>query len=586
MTNHRKASTIAFLALALSAVGPISLPQSAHAKTCGGLKEKACPKILPGPQCKKGLKVVDKICLPDGKPDKPGKLKCGGLKEKACPKILPGPQCKKGLKVVGEICLPNGKPDKPGKPKCGGLKQKACPKIWPGPQCKPGLKVVRGICLPAGRPDKPERPKCGGLKQPACPPSLPGPECRNGLVNVIGICIRKRESGDPEALKCGGFMRPGCPKKVRVPACDAGLRLNPLNKLCVKASEPSSVVATAKRCLEDFKPMGMAMLKYRACQVGLGKLEALKRAIKAKKLEDIRGIVEAARCKGELDNMISVLRAEGFRAFSMGVSGEGSAGFGLSSEFYVAMNLDLSDATTYQQVGGSLGVSAGIGLNGVVSAFYNKADDLSGGGKSFSAGGKFLLGGSAAVGLSSGKSPRCESFSAAGGKGVGANFGSIALTHTHKLFRFPKIDTSPGCKDVRIVGKNKTGKKIKVVDIDFYDYQKNGWRSKNTWNKKLENGETFDRKYRLQKVGGDATKVKIQYKVHEGGWKWSRMLSSSSSKRTCRDGMVFNIDIGGPRNQSCGGSGQRACPKEMPGPECKPGLKKTRMGMYYMCVPN
>ncbi len=499
--NYRNPSAIAALTLVLGASAPVLLSEPVQARNCGGLNQRACAKILPGPPCRRGLKEIRGFCLPKPSIVRPGLRKCGGLRQRACPKIYPGPQCNRGLVNIRGFCLPGAKPDKPDPRRCGGLRQRACPKILPGPQCRPGLVNIRGICLPGARPDKPQARRCGGFKQ------LP------------------------------------CPKRVRVPACNPGLVINPLTMRCARLSGGSSVANIAKRCVRDFKPMGKAMLAYGLCQKGLGNLNALKRAIKARNANDVRKIIAAARCKAEFEQMVRVIKQKGFRSFSFGVSGELSAGVGVSSEFFVAMNLDMTDATLYQQVGGSLGAQGGIGLNGVVSAFYNRANKLSGGGKSYAMGGKFLGGGGAAVGLSKGRSPRCESFSASAGPGMGANFGSLALTHTHKLFRLPKPDFSPGCKDVKILARNRTGRKIKVVDIDFYDYKQNRWRSKLTRNKNVRAGEDFKRTYKLQKVLGDATKLKVQYRVHRGGLRWSEVKEGVSPKTVCRRGMQFTLNL-------------------------------------------
>ena len=42
---------------------------------------------------------------------------------------------------------------------------------------------------------------------------------------------------------------------------------------------------------------------------------------------------------------------------------------------------------------------------------------------------------------------------------------------------------------------------------------------------------------------GDATKVKVQYRVHQGGLKWSKVKSGMTARRTCRDGMTFALDL-------------------------------------------
>ncbi len=308
----------------------------------------------------------------------------------------------------------------------------------------------------------------------------------------------------------------------------------------------NTVAQIGKNCYRDFKPMGSAMLKYGACQAGLRNFNALKKALKARRAEDAKSIFEAAACKSQLTNLINTVRKKGFKSISLGVSGEVSAIIGGSGEAFVATNLDLSDPTFYGTVGAGVGTQAGFGGNGVVTAYYGRADKLSGKGKSFSVSLKALGGAGGAVGLSSGSNPRCESFSASAGAGAEVNAGSVSATRTFKLVGLPSPDFTPGCKGVTVRARNRTGKEIKIIDVDFYDYQNKRWRSKIIRNQKISDGKTWTKKLRLQKVGGDKTKVRVQYRVKTGGGlfkKWSKVVSRETGAKVCKAGATFSTDL-------------------------------------------
>lgn len=310
-----------------------------------------------------------------------------------------------------------------------------------------------------------------------------------------------------------------------------------------------TVTQIGKRCYEDFKPMGRAMLKYGACQAGLRNFNMVKTAISKRDENAAIELINAATCQNEFKNMVSVLNSKGFRSISLGVSGDVAVIIGASGEASIASNIDLSKPTFYGTVGAGLGTQAGVGLNGVVSAYYAKADQLSGKGKSFSVSLKAMGGAGGAVGLSSGSSPSCESFSASAGAGAAVNAGSISSTHTFKLPKLDfihKPDFSASCKDVSVSVKNKTGYDIKIVDIDFYDYVNNRWRSKFTKNTKVKKGRKWSKKLRLQKVGGDKTRVKFQYRVKNKGGvfnKWSKVVSRETSAKKCKAGIKFSKDL-------------------------------------------
>jgi len=299
-------------------------------------------------------------------------------------------------------------------------------------------------------------------------------------------------------------------------------------------------------CYQQYKPMASAMLKYGACQAGLRNFNTLKKALKVKNIDNAKDIFNAAACRNEFNNLLTSVRHQGFKSISLGISGELAAIIGGSGEAFMATNLNLSKSTFYGSLGAGVGTQVGGSLNGVVSAYLSHADQLSGKGKSFSVSLKAAGGAGGAVGLSSGSSPRCESFSATAGAGVAVNAGSVSTTRTFKLIRIPKPDFTPSCKDVAVKAVNRTGAEIKIVDVDFYDFENKRWRSKVIKNKVIAKGKSWSKKLRLQKVGGDKTKVKIQYRVKTGRGifkKWSKVKSRVSPVRTCQRGTKFSTKL-------------------------------------------
>lgn len=307
-----------------------------------------------------------------------------------------------------------------------------------------------------------------------------------------------------------------------------------------------TVAEIGRNCYQDFQPMGKAMLNYLGCQAGLGNINALHKTLLAKRAEDAKDILAAKACYNEFTNLVDTVRRKGFKSLSLGVSGELAAIIGGSGEAFIASNLDLSSPTIYGSLGAGVGTQAGGSLNGVVSVYYDRADKLSGGGKSFAVSLKALGGAGGAVGLSSGSSPRCESFSASAGGGAEVNAGSVSLTKTFKLVRIPKPDFTAACKDVSVRAVNRSGKEIKIIDVDFYDYVNKRWRSKVVKNQKVAKGKTWSKKLRLQKVGGDKTRLKIQYRVKTGGGlfnKWSGVVNRETGAQTCQSGTTFTAEL-------------------------------------------
>lgn len=502
-------------------------------KPCGGNKQKACPELLPGPSCKSGTTAHKGYCYA-----------CGGENQLACAALQNGPSCKNGLMQIDGWCK-----------SCGGNKQKACPAHWPGPRCKPGNGEHDGNCFACGgagqvtcdkrqeaecrpglNPDRGFCQACGGLNQATCSPPR---GCAKGLQPYNGRCEKP--------LICGQPKLPACSASSGRAPCIEGYAPDPLTKSCelaIVSDVKRTAIDTAKRCYEEFKPMIQPMVKLYLCQKGLENFNALKKFITAKQEGDALEIVKAAACVNEMDALKSTMKSRGFQTFSLGVAGNVNAGVvGGSGEYFVATDLDLKQPTLYASVGGSLLTpGAEASLNGVVTAYYGRVNELSGGGMSFSVSAKVIGGAGAAVGLSNDENPRCTSFSASAGEGVALDVGTMSATQTVKLVRIPRPDFTEGCKDVHIAATNSTGKAIKIIDVDFYDYEQNLWRSKVTKNTEVAPGRMWQWTTKLQKVGGDQTRLRIQYRKRNGNG-WSKVYDHETPEIRCQKGTEITTSI-------------------------------------------
>ena len=106
-------------------------------------------------------------------------------------------------------------------------------------------------------------------------------------------------------------------------------------------------------------------------------------------------------------------------------------------------------------------------------------------------------------------------------------------------------EASEHCKRVYIEAINKTGKTVKVVDIDYYDYGSKKWRSEPTTNRILRNGESWSWRKRLERVNGEKTVVRIEYRTKTGKKiiRWSKKKRANSTKQVCNHGDAFKITL-------------------------------------------
>jgi hypothetical protein len=110
--------------------------------------------------------------------------------------------------------------------------------------------------------------------------------------------------------------------------------------------------------------------------------------------------------------------------------------------------------------------------------------------------------------------------------------------------------TSEHCSKVYIKVTNNTGDKVKVIDLDYFDYglgKKGRWRSEPTKNEVIGKGQVYQTTRRLENVKAEYTKIRIKYRkpkkfgVGTFGAKVHR--SKNSKKLMCTNGKKFIFNL-------------------------------------------
>ena len=103
------------------------------------------------------------------------------------------------------------------------------------------------------------------------------------------------------------------------------------------------------------------------------------------------------------------------------------------------------------------------------------------------------------------------------------------------------------CKDVRMAVFNDHPVEIKVLRIEYKDYDKDGkWRTENVTNRKIATTKHYTFIRNLEYVKNDDTKIKVVYKENLGGTRWSSERTVSGAKHACSTGEYNRIHLPGP----------------------------------------
>ena len=103
------------------------------------------------------------------------------------------------------------------------------------------------------------------------------------------------------------------------------------------------------------------------------------------------------------------------------------------------------------------------------------------------------------------------------------------------------------CKDVRMAVFNDHPVEVKVIKIEYKDYDKDGkWRTENVTNRKIATTKHYTFIRNLEYVKNDDTKIKVVYKENLGGSRWSSDKTVSGAKHKCTTGEYNRIHLPGP----------------------------------------
>jgi len=228
-----------------------------------------------------------------------------------------------------------------------------------------------------------------------------------------------------------------------------------------------------------------------------------------------------------------------FNAVSVGVGGGGMIVWVLSGDAGIVIDLTRKwHVRMYHSGETAFGIGANVGADLIVGL---GRDELARGkykNIAVVAAGKYIAGGGLAVVFDYGDPFTLDLFdgvAVSGGAGAGAEIGTIHKSSS----RIWGI----GCKDVEIVATNKAGADVRVIDFDYYDYERKKWRSKATKNATVKPNESWRKTHRLKAVGIDETKVRVDYKVRGSNGKWGGKKHVDSAKIVCENGSTFSVEL-------------------------------------------
>ena len=103
------------------------------------------------------------------------------------------------------------------------------------------------------------------------------------------------------------------------------------------------------------------------------------------------------------------------------------------------------------------------------------------------------------------------------------------------------------CKNVKITIKNDTPDEIKVTKFEYFDFDKNKFRTENLLGidgqQKLEPNKSFTVTRDLGQIKNDKTNFKVTYQHKIGGTKFEPAVSETTASFTCRDGITKTVSL-------------------------------------------
>lgn len=124
------------------------------------------------------------------------------------------------------------------------------------------------------------------------------------------------------------------------------------------------------------------------------------------------------------------------------------------------------------------------------------------------------------------------------------------LAATLALLVFGTFGVTPAfakaCKNVDVQVHNKTGKEVKIIDLDYYDIESGIWRSEPIINSTVGNGRYWQVERNLERVNGQDVTIRIDYRVRlkDRGFKqWSKVKNAKSSTARCGADSFYSVTL-------------------------------------------
>jgi hypothetical protein len=103
----------------------------------------------------------------------------------------------------------------------------------------------------------------------------------------------------------------------------------------------------------------------------------------------------------------------------------------------------------------------------------------------------------------------------------------------------PTAIAADNCKDIRITLKNGTRDEIKVTKFEYFDFDKNKYRTENLLGldgqQKLEPNKSITVTRNLEQIDNDRTKFKVTYQHKIGGNKFEPPVTEETPDFICKD---------------------------------------------------
>ena len=92
------------------------------------------------------------------------------------------------------------------------------------------------------------------------------------------------------------------------------------------------------------------------------------------------------------------------------------------------------------------------------------------------------------------------------------------------------------CEGATIIARNRVGQQIRIIDIDWYDYGKQKWRSQPLQNFHLQAGKSKFFTYNLKRVNEAYTKIRVVYRKLDNRGDYKVYGEGRSRKLICNNG--------------------------------------------------